>query len=211
MKNRLIVTILLLTLTAAYCFFFPKPKYESPEILSKLNIPMKMHTWYGKDVSNTLDLKDQLYGFVSEVFARVYMSTYSRETLLFLLLDAGNFHNPQVCLGGSGYKMKNLGQREFNVLNRKIKANVLHGESETKDLLIVYWMCIDKKQVNWTQQKIKEFWLSLFNKERIGLMVRLDVPLKNNDIKKGLALTQEFLTDISKEIPSDQAEYIFGN
>ena len=92
MKTRLYISITLLLATIVIAFGLPKPRYKSPEIISQLDIPTAMGDWHSEDVSEQLNLqKDDRYAFISDVFARQYSSLFGGR-LLFLVLDAGNFH-----------------------------------------------------------------------------------------------------------------------
>lgn len=71
-------------------------------------------------------------------------------------------------------------------------------------------MCIDKKMAGWTEQKIKELWSSLFSKKKVGLMVRLDIPTNQDNIKTSLAIAKKFVEDLDRTLLSEQASYIFG-
>lgn len=208
MKKQ-IVTIILLTCAIAVSFGMPKVKYKSPQILSKLEIPYRITGWYGKNIANEINPDDKRYNFIGEVFSRLYFNKYG-ENLLFLILDAGNFHNPKVCFGSSGFTIEELPDLHLQVLGRDFKAQVLFAQKDQEGLLLIYWICIDKKTVNWTEQKIKQLWYSMFNKEKVGLMVRLDIPARQASLDNSLKLAREFLSDISSKIPAEQAEYVFG-
>ena len=42
-------------------------------------------------------------------------------------------------------------------------------------------------------------------------MVRIDVPVIHGDEKEAIARAQTFIEDVGKDLPKEQAEYIFGN
>lgn len=199
----------LLILVTAVSFGMPKVKYKSPEIISKLKIPLYLNNWRGQDISGKLSLGDERYNFISEVFARAYTNKYG-ESLLFLILDAGNFHDPKVCFGSAGYKNKDLTDTEFKVNNHIVRASTVFFEKKDGNYLVIYWICVDKKRIDWTRQKIIQLFYSLFNKEKIGLMVRLDIPIYADKTDNAVKLAREFIDEIAVYIPSNQAEYIFG-
>ena len=210
MKTRLYITIALLIATIAAAFGLPKPKYESPDILGKLKIPHTMTDWRSVDFKDNANNKqDDRYNFISDIFARLYGTRYG-ESLLFLVLDAGNFHHPKVCFGSSGFRIDELEDKEFVLPDRKIKGKVLFTEKGDRGFLLVFWISINKKQVDWTEQKFLQLWYSLFNKEKVGLMMRLDIPTTEDRIDPSLKLAQEFLTDIYKDLPEEDRDYIFG-
>lgn len=208
--NRAIPVIILLLSTLVFSFGLPKPKYQSPDILSKLDIPYRFAGWAGKNASHLLNINDLRYNFISNVFARSYTNTY-RENLLLLILDAGNFHNPKVCFGSSGSVITELPGLELETSKGIFKAHALFTQNGREGTLLVYWICINKKITNWTEQKIKQLWYSMFNKQKMGLMVRLDIPARKDTLDSSLKLAKEFILEISSKIPPEQAEYIFGN
>jgi hypothetical protein len=207
--KRSIVVLLLLLSTIAVSFGVPKSKYKSPDVLSTLDIPYRFTGWHGKDASGMLNLNDLRYNFISKVFVRSYTNTY-RENLLLLILDAGNFHNPKICFGSAGNILTELPDLELKTPTHTFKAHVLFGEKDRKGTLLVYWICINKKIVDWTEQKMLQLWYSMFNKEKTGLMVRLDIPARKDTLDSSLKLAKEFILQISSTIPEAQAEYIFG-
>ncbi len=207
--NRPIFVILLLLCALAASFALPKTKYKSPDILSKLEIPFRFPGWQGKDAGNLFNPNDLRYNFISKIFARIYANQY-KENLLFLILDAGNFHNPKVCTRGAGNTITDLPNLELKALNHTFQAQAIYVQKGNEGTLLVYWICINKKLMNWTGQKITQLLYSMFNKEKIGLMVRLDIPARKETLNQARALAQKFVSDISSQIPAEQAEYIFG-
>ncbi|MBV6519478.1 MAG: EpsI family protein [Candidatus Brocadia sp.] len=206
------ITIAILLFTSIYCFTFPKAKYESQNIISQLKIPLEFTGWLGTDTEAAQDWNsdDEKYAFISQTLDREYINK-DGDSLFLLILDAGNFHNPKVCSSSSGFKVTELNDSEFHVLNRDLRAYCLYVEKDAEGFLMIYWMCIDKNIVDWTGQKIKQLWFSLINKKRNGLMVRLSIPTREDSIASALQLANEFLADLGSAIPPEQTEYIFGN
>jgi hypothetical protein len=93
----------------------------------------------------------------------------------------------------------------------KFKAKTLLALKGDAGYVLVYWMVIDKRQVDWTQQKIKQFWSSLLNKEKEGLMMRMDIPVSaDNTEKAAVRLAQRFIADISDKMSDEDLGYVFG-
>ena len=69
---------------------------------------------------------------------------------------------------------------------------------------------MDKDIVSWTGQKIKELYYTLINKNKIRLMIRLDVPCKEEDIGDAAIAAKKFVEELIQSTPTVQAEYIFG-
>lgn len=204
----------LLVLTIAVSFLPPKQKYASLNILGELNLPTEFPGWTSIDFSKELNLQDDRYNFISDIFARVYRNRKG-EQLLLLVLDAGNFHNPKVCYRSSGFSVKELGNVNFTTPNTAFKATALLMERQRLGMYMFYWLCIDKKIVDWTGQKITEFWSSLSQKRKTGLMVRIEIPSNdksqsNRTPEDSLALGREFIQALNNSLTTEQKEYLFG-
>ncbi|OGW69729.1 MAG: hypothetical protein A2036_02395 [Omnitrophica bacterium GWA2_50_21] len=202
-------TACLLGTTALLSFGFPRSKYVGTDMLSRLQVPSQMKSWNSRDVSGAFDLKDARYNFVNSVFARQYVSDLG-EYLVFIILDASNFHHPQICFGSSGYGVKPAGDLEINANGRRFKAHALFMNKKQGSMLVVYWISIDKKNVDWTEQKFNQFFYSLFNKKKIGLMGRLDIPASEENIQKALRFAKDFISDVSRNMKPEDADYLFG-
>ncbi|MFA5339239.1 MAG: exosortase C-terminal domain/associated protein EpsI [Candidatus Omnitrophota bacterium] len=216
-SSKAIIVITLIGLTMLVSFALPRPKYESPDILSKLEIPASFGAWRSRDASSQVQTGGDVYNFVSRVFAReyarpAYISLLDKgyEGLLFLILGAGNFHNPKVCYGSSGYKTTDLPDIEFDANGHRFKASAVFFDRPGKSVVITYWIVIDKKQAGWGQQKIIELWSSLLGKKKAGFMCRIDIPATADTTDKAVNLAKSFISAIAPFIPQDQAEYLFG-
>jgi len=209
-STRYYITSFLLLATIAICFILPKPKYESPDIIGQLDIPYTMRSWRSKDMAKTLNLQqDDRYTFISDVFARLYGTRYG-ENILFIVLDAGNFHHPKVCFTSSGFKMQELDNTELTTKNRTFKAKTILAQKDSGGFVVIYWMVINKQQVGWTKQKFQQLLHQLFNKDKIGVMGRLDIPIEDDNTQLAINLAQKFIRDLSHSISVDDAEYLFG-
>jgi len=211
MKKHIIV-ITLLAATIFIAFALPKWKYKGLDTLKQVNIPVSMTGWQSRDISDNLKSnmsKGNVYNFVGDVFARVY-GNFLGEQLMMLVLDAGNFHNPKVCYGSSGYNITELEDLELAAGAKKFKAHVLYLEKGDEGLTMVYWICINKKIVGWTEQKIIELTASILQKKKAGLMVRLDIPTRKGGSEASLRLAQDFVKDLSHSLTPEQSEYLFG-
>jgi EpsI family protein len=206
-KSAVIIAILILAITIS--FALPKPKYKSLDILSEMRIPESAADWHSKDISKEFNTQDERYNFLSEIFARVYTDK-NDNSLLFLVLDAGNFHNPKVCFTASGYKVKELSDTQISVAGRSFKAISLYTQRGNDGIVLLYWLCIDKKITSWTGQKVKELWASIFQTRKAGLMVRLEIPAQEKSIDGALAFGRKFLNDLSSKLSPDQIDYLFG-
>jgi len=196
-----------------FVYFVPRAKYMGKAVTAKImdSIPLNAGSWSGKDVGDMGDdLEDDVYNFLSRVFARYYVNAADiNEKAFLIVLDAGNFHYPKVCFEGAGFASEELPGRELDLPGGKVKAHIMLNEKKDEKLLSIYWICIDKKIVpTWAGQKLKQLYYSLFNKERVGLMVRVDIHM--DDMEESIKIGEKFLGSIYEAIPSESRDYIFG-
>lgn len=210
--NRNIRYILVTSLLAAsilFSFVFTnEARYRGARFIDGLDMPDTFAGWKGVDMSEKLraNLQGTGYEFISESLAYQY-SDKDERGLLFLIINARDFHYPNACLINSGYEVKELDKTELNASGRIINAYTLLSDNS----LILYWIVIDKKLVNnWAEQKMKQLYFSLFDKKNIGLLVRLDIQVEGDDSEQGIALARKLVNDLSGALAPEQADYIFG-
>ncbi|HOW43220.1 MAG TPA: EpsI family protein [Candidatus Omnitrophota bacterium] len=206
---RYLIAAILICAAIAISFAIPKPKYQSLNVLKQISIPVNFGDWKGNDIGQQLDLNDDRYRFISDIFARTYTRADGAQ-LMLLILDAGNFHNPKVCFGSSGYKIRELPDTRINAGKRSFETTTLLMTKDPESTMLIYWLCIDKKITSWAGQKTKELWFSLFNKKKAGLMVRLDVPAHPQAPEASAALAQQFVTELSTHLSEKDLTLIFG-
>ena len=216
MKEKISIFIVIVVLCSAIfmVYFVPQPKYIGKEVTSAVlsSVPKYMPYWRGQDMrAEDAVLEGDMYNFISKMVARVYVDTITyRQKVNLIILDAGNFHYPKVCFTGAGFNSKELAPRKLKLKSGEIDVRLLSNKKGKEETLSVYWICIDKQVVSsWVEQKIKQLFYSLFNKKKVGLMVRVDVP-KISNIDRGVKVAEEFLNDLYKEVPEEYREYIFG-
>jgi len=209
-QTRLVIAILLVMAGIFVSYALPKRKYKSLDILSKVQMPVRVSGWQSRDASQQFNPNDLRYNFIQRMLARVYWNKYG-ENVIFMILDAGNFHNPKVCYGSAGYAFKDLPQLEFEVKGRRFKAVTVLFNKDKEQILVVYWLVINKKVVDWTKQKLIELWYSLTGKRKAGLMVRLEIPVISGRVEEELKLAKEFIADIAERFSDEELEYVFGS
>ncbi len=214
-KLNLVIAGLFLVFCVSVVYFLPRAKYTGKAITAKVleSIPINSQKWQGKETKDIGDnLEGEVYSFISRIFVRQYVYTANPEQYVFLVvLDAGNFHYPKVCFKGAGFDSEELPPREINLQSSRIKVHLVLSKKKNEQLLSVYWICIDKKIVpTWAEQKLKQLYYSLFNRERVGLMIRVDVPLTKN-IEEAFDIAEEFLNDLYNVFPLDYRDYIFSS
>lgn len=188
-------------------------KYEGTTFISGLDLPQKIADWQGKDVDTGASKGDDRYNYIGEILAREYINKNTGNGLLLLILNARDFHYPNICFRSSGFDVKELEKTEFHASGRTFKANTIFTERVAKNekYLIIYWIVIDKKPVpNWVEQKVKQLFFSLFNKKSTGLLIRLDVPIINNNTENSFLSAKQFINDLSAVLPEEKADYILG-
>ncbi len=211
-KHKIITVIILLSVTMYFSFAYPKAKYVGTNSISNFDIPYDFSEWQGIDVTDQLNINtaDSRFNFINDAIGNQYINK-NGEPLIFIILDAGNFHHPKVCFTGAGFKIKELPDTKFNLSNRNFKAHTLFTERAGKTSLSFYWIVIDKKIAHeWIEQKLKQFFFSMINKKRIGLMVRIDIPTTESTVDQSMETAKKFITDLNNSMKPDELDYIIG-
>ncbi len=211
-KGLIVIALLL----AAIVFSYAVPvdiAYRGSEFISRLQVP-DLQEWTGTDMSDILraNLQDARYKFISESLAYQYADKDDKE-LLFMVINARDFHYPNACFSSSGFKVRDLGTSSFDISGRTLSINALLAGRETQNIktLVVYWIVIDKNLVtSWAEQKLKQLYFSLFDKKSVGVLVRLDIPVKEDGIDQGMVLAERFINDMSGALDGEDADHLFG-
>jgi EpsI family protein len=211
-KNKHFIVVIVLLMTILVTHSIPQAKYVGTNFISGMDVPLTIAAWQGTDVSKALNINtaNADFNFIDQALAHNYLNREG-QSLLLIILDAGNFHHPKVCFTGAGYNIKELPDSEFQLSERSLKAHRLFIERGKDSFLSFYWIVIDKSVAHeWIEQKFKQLFYSLFNKKRIGLMIRMDIPAKEKDINNASIMAKEFVNDLSLSLKPEEADYILG-
>ncbi len=206
------IVLILLLCSVVISYSVPRATYVGSDIISEIDVPLKINNWQGTDVSDQLEL-DISYDtnkFISQAKIIQYVNNQG-DKLNFIVLDAGNFHHPNVCFTAAGYEIKELVDTEFTLSGRTIRAKTLYTEKNQETAVSLYWIIIDKKiTYNWIEQKFKQLYFSMFNKKRIGLMVRFDITTDSDNTDKAINTAKQFIHGLNQSLSPERAEYLFG-
>jgi len=210
------VSMAIILVAVCIVYFTPKAKHQSSrkEVLSVMgSIPDAFGRWRGRNIDVEIDREQPVYNFLSKALSKFYYDLYLPDKgVFFVLLDAGNFHYPKICMMGGGMKTTDLPQRTIDVQGNKIPLYLILAEGEQSTSLITYWICIDKHLVTrWSEQKIRQLFYTMFNKKSTGFMIRADIICPDGDIDKGVQYVEKFFNDMYKDLPDETREYLFGN
>ncbi|MBI5739887.1 MAG: EpsI family protein [Nitrospirae bacterium] len=211
-KKRYIVVIILISLTLIASYSIPRKRYAGTNIIAELKIPRSINNWSGVDVTDRLEIgvTEEIYNFIGDAIAYEYTNKEGRK-LLLIILDAGNFHHPNVCFTSAGFEIRELEDTEFASPSNAFKAHTLLTKKGNDNYLSFYWISIDNKIVHeWIDQKIKQLYFSMFNKGRVGLMIRIDIPANEADIDQSILLAKQFISEIGPLLETRQRSFIFG-
>ena len=208
-KLKYWLTFAVLGLSLLVIYGLPRSVYKSPEILSSISIPSEMDHWKSRDVSAQLNLNDRRYNFIGGFVARQYVSDLG-ESLLFLVIDAINFHHPRGCFDSSGFLVHRLDDLSLKAAGKQWTAQAYFMEKGSASVVVVYWVCVDKKAVNWAEQRLQQLYYSLLGNKKAGFLLRLDIPARKERTDLALATAKDFIQSIGSGIPPEQAAYLFG-
>ncbi len=210
--DKKVVVLILLIVVLVLRYSIPQAKYVGTNFITSLDIPLSFPGWKGRDATSALNIniEETTFNFVNDALAHEYVNA-TGNNLIFIILDAGNFHHPKVCFTAAGYKIKDLDDTEFSLSGHTIKAHTLLTERGGVNSLSFYWIVIDKNIAHeWIEQKFKQLYFSVLNKKRVGLMVRIDIPTEEDKIEEGLIMARQFVSDLNNSLKPDEADFIFG-
>jgi len=194
----------------AVAFGLPKVKYQSTDLLKEVSVPMQVGAWKGKDVDTGIKLMDKNYNFINAIFLREYKHPSGRIVYLYLL-DAGNFHNPKVCMTGAGYKTEDLPDTHYaTAAGPGFDAPSVVFSKPGEKMVISYWIVINGKRVGWLEQKAMEMWCSLVGVRKSGLMVRTDTPMGSYGSASAVEATRDFVSLLNGSLGEKDRVYLFG-
>jgi len=212
-KLAYIFLTIILILGIGLVYFVPRQKYQSKEITKKIleSVPMQTHFWIGRDIDNVItQFEGDAYNFLSNMVARNFFNPRLKEVVTLVVLDAGNFHYPKVCFSGGGFSSNEQEMRKIEIAGKKFPVHILLNEKPGTQILSVYYIIIDKEIVpTWVEQKIKQLVYSLFNKKKVGIMLRVDIEVKNS-FDSSFKVVENFLNDLYLSLNSETQEYLFG-
>lgn len=206
------IVLILLLCSVAISYSIPRETYIGSDIISKINVPIKINEWQGEDVSNQLklDMTIDTNKFIFETKIIQYINNQG-DRLNLIILDASNFHHPNVCFTAAGYEIKELDDTTITLPGQIIQAKTLYTEKNKQSTVSLYWIVIDKKiTYNWIEQKIKQLYFSMFNKKRIGLMVRFDLTTDKENIDSAIKTVKQFIIGLNHTLSAEKSEYLFG-
>lgn len=211
MRYKPIIVMAVLTAAIIASFCFPKNRYQSMDIISYLELPLTIKNWSGKVIQNNDEELKSKFTFINKSKQFIF-SKKNGEKVYFSLLNAGNFHNPRTCYTAIGYKTRFIGTHVIKLAGKNtIKVKSYLMSRQTDNYLTIYWMCIDRKKVDWLGLKINELICSLSGRKSINLLTRIDVPTDPNRTEKALTTAENFIFDLSETLDKTKTAYIFGS
>lgn len=209
-KRSAVVVIVFLLVTIGFSFGLPKPRYESLDVIKTLAIPYQVGAWQGRDVQHDLQLMDDKYNFIKALFLREYRHP-SGQRLYLYLLDAGNFHNPKVCLNSAGFTIKDMDDVRIQRPNGTgFNAQSIYIGRQGQGQLVTFWITINGERVDWLRQKASEFWFSLIGRKKAGLMVRIDSPVPEKILPLGVEGIQNFTSALGAALSESDRNFVLG-
>ncbi|MBC8414332.1 MAG: exosortase-associated EpsI family protein [Nitrospira sp.] len=206
------IVILILVFGITVDLAIPAAEYSGNTYIPRNKIPSSFADWRGKDMSHALflDISNVDALAYTRSFAYEYVNSSGQEIIL-VISHAGSYHYPKVCLSESGYVMHDLEDEEIVMHNRKLKTSVIYTENYGDDFISLYWVTMNKEVIiNWTDIKLKQLYYSIFDKDLVGFIVRVDVPADRSDIVESIAIAKQFITELNTSINNEFSDYILG-
>ena len=208
-RHKPLFVLLLATITIILAYGSPRIKYQGTGILENITLPAAAGDWNGEDVRQEMNLGQDRYFYIHGVKTKKYTNAKG-DVVYFTVMEAGNFHHPRTCFSSSGYEGADMADTALETSGGNFQVSTLFFKKKGEELIVMYWICLNKERVDWTRQKIKEFWYSLVGGGKAGLCMRLDIPASQDNFRPALSAAQNFIKTISASIPSETAQYLFG-
>jgi exosortase D (VPLPA-CTERM-specific) len=187
----------------------PRPAEVIPSRATFAEFPMRVGSWAGRRESlegiytDQLKLDDYLladYVNNSGQAANLYISWYNSQR------KGEAVHSPRACLPGSGWQMRDFGQRELpgvSARGQPLRVNRTLIEMGNQRQLVYYWFQQRGRVItNEFAVKWYLFWDALTQHRTDGAMVRLMTPLPASSSEAG---ADQRLTDLAglveRELP----------
>lgn len=190
---------------------------DEPELMRKsLNgFPLYSHQWVGRERAIEQKFLDELKltDYVTATYTNreyplpvdFYVAYYQSQR------QGAAIHSPRTCLPGGGWKFEGLDQAIIpgvtNMWGGPLQVNKVVMRSEDRAQLVYYWFEQRGRNItNEYEAKWFVFWDSLTKNRTDGALVRVIVPIRNDDVEEAVSIANQFVLDVYELLP----DYIPG-
>lgn len=209
---RYLIAIGMLLITAFLSSSLFRSQPQSYEIRLD-EFPMTIGSWQGKDLK--LERLDLVYAVLETkaVLSRLYVNSEAEEeTIDFFVTYAEKtsrgFHPPEVSFVAQGRDIIKSGIEYIPLSDGenapKLEANMFLGKAPGgRRVLFVYWFRIgDRLMANYYKSSLYLLWDTMRGKNSPATMVRVALPLINDDFERTMDVATDFIRRIVPIFPA---------
>lgn len=176
--------------------------------------PLAIGSWQGKDIE--MDKLDLVYAVLETktILSRLYINSEAENEIIDFFVTysektSRGFHPPEVSFVASGKTIVKAGIEYIPLSNGenapRLETNMFLGKTPRGRVLFLYWFSVgDRLMANYYKSSLYLLWDTMRGKNSPTTMVRLAMPLVDDDFEKTMAVATDFIQQIMPLVP----EYI---
>lgn len=209
MRYLNVIVMLLITAVVSWRLFKSQPR--SYEVRLE-EFPMTIGSWRGRKVE--FDRLDLLYAVLETktVLSRVYVNSEAENEVIDFFVTysertSRGFHPPEVSFVARGRTIIKTGIEYIPLGDDenapKLEANMFLGKtSEEEKILFLYWFGIgDRLMANYYKSSLYLLWDTIRGRSSPASMVRIAIPLIDDDFEKTMAVATDFIQQVVPILP----------
>ncbi len=196
-SKRYLIIVILLLVTAFITFGAYSTKSYSG-VLHTQNIPMRIGSWYGRDIpmgERTYDVLE-----TRDAFMREYASSIGDRAMLTVVFAQSNrkvAHPPEVCLTGGGWSRTGRDIHTVVVGDRTLRFNrlILQRGSEKQVVLYLY-KAGSRLTPNYYSQQLNIIMNGMLRKDTSSALIRISCYVDGDGVEEPLSMLNKFAGEV---------------
>jgi EpsI family protein len=208
-RRRYAVVIGILAVSAVLSLWLARTGPEGYEVKLQ-ELPLTLGEWMGRN--EELGKPDMVYSVLetSAVLSRVYRRPRRGDSvdLLVTYFERGHrgFHPPEVSFVAAGNRIIRSGLVRITLGagagSSQLEANMFLGETPAGQVLFLYWFGIgDQWMASYLKGSVQLLWNAMLRRRSAASMVRIAVPVVDEDVDRTMATARDFTRLILPLLP----------
>ena len=210
-KYFFVIGMLLITAPLSWVLLKSQPR---PYKIRLDEFPLTIGSWQGEDIK--LNKRKLVYAVLETktILSRLYVNSEAKNEVTDLLIiyskrTQRGFPPPEISFVARGRTIIKSGIEYIPLSNKesapKLEANMFLGKTPNGKVLFLYWFGIgDRLMANYYKSSLYLLWDTIKGKNVPTTMVRVALPLVDDDFDKTMAVATGFIRQIVPILP----EYI---
>lgn len=215
-RYGLAIGMLLVTAAVSWKLFRSHPQVYAVRLDE---FPMVIGSWEGKDIKlDNLELVTSVLE-TKTLLTRIYVNSEAKNEIVDLFITysertSRGFHPPEVSFVARGSTIVKTGIVYIPLIKGRsaprLQANMFLGETSANGkTLFLYWFGIgDRLMANYYKSSLYLLWDTMRGKKSPASMVRIALPLINDNFEKTMAVATDFIQQIVPVIPGYLTEKV---